>query len=106
MGSATDRLLSTNLALVLHLVSNISELAFQAEVRVGLRGMKDVPYEIWSLFGRGKVVLFEKVDIGPGTRTLVFGIMDEVDFGKVARHDHGSIRVMDNVMRASCFLYW
>lgn len=64
--------------------------------------MKDIPYEKWSLFGRGEIVLFEKVDIGFATRTLVFGIVDEVDFGKIACHDHGSIRMTDKVMLASC----
>lgn len=64
MGPATDGMLATHLALVLHLVA----------------------YKVRSILGWGKVILPEKGDIGLWARALVLGVVNEVHFGEVARH--------------------
>lgn len=48
-----------------------------------------VVHEVRPLLGGADVVLLEKVDIGLGTRTLVLGVMDELDLGEVASHYDG-----------------
>ena len=63
-------------------------MGFAAYARSMLALMVDfVVHEVRSLFGGADVILLEKVDIGLGTRTLVLGVMDELDLGEVASHD-------------------
>ena len=48
-----------------------------------------VAHKVRPFLGRIELVLLEKVDIGLGTRTLILGVVDELDLGELARHDCG-----------------
>lgn len=62
-------------------------MGFATYARSMLALMVDlVAYEVGSLFGGADLVLPEEVDVGFGPRTLVLGVMDELNLGEIASH--------------------